>query len=78
MKKLTNINAEKLAIGIQSILLDMRIKKGIKEPSYPVPEFERLIQEEKEVSKEDAELVTERILNIGIIRWDIIGNNFVL
>lgn len=74
MNKITKIEAEKLAIGIQKILLDMKVK----DPSYPVKEFERLIMEEKGVSKKDAEKVTEAVINTGILKWEIFANNFVL
>lgn len=82
MKTITHIDAEKLAIGIQQVLLEM-LKKGRAddpdyEASYPVKEFERLIMDEKQVDKKDAELVTERVINTGIVRWEIFGNNFVL
>lgn len=76
MKKLTSVNAVQLAIGIQSILLDM-VKEG-KEAKYPVREFERLICETKQVSKQDAERVTEKVINTGIIRGQLCPSCFVL
>lgn len=76
MKTIVKIDAVKLAIGIQAILLDM-VKEG-KTAQYPVAEFERLIVKQKQVSKADAEKVTERIIGTGIIRWELGANCFVL
>lgn len=76
MKKLTKIDAVRLATGIQSILLDMYKKHG--SAQYPIAEFERLIMESKQVDKESAELVTEKVINTGIIRWSLTDNCFVL
>ena len=79
MKTITKIDSVKLASGIQAILLDMaKGKEPDFEPSYPVAESERLICESKGVSKKEAERVTEEVINTGIIRWKIFGNNFVL
>lgn len=76
MKKITHINAAQLAIGIQSILLEMYKKQGI--AKYPISEFERLIVAGKGVSTEDAERVTEAVINTGIIRWSLSDNCFAL
>lgn len=76
MKVITKIDAVKLAQGIQQILLTM-IKDGV-DPRYPIKEFERLIIESKGVSPTEAERVTEKILNTGIIRWELGRNCFVL
>ena len=76
--KLIQIKAVQLAIGLQKMLLDMKMRDGISEPHYPISEFERLIQEEKGVSALEAKLVTDKVINTGIIRWEILGNNFVL
>lgn len=81
MKVISRIDAPKLAMGIQQILLDMYAKAKEKEVEflgYPVDVFERMIMEDKQVSKDDAERVTEKILNTGIIRWDLTNNTFVL
>jgi hypothetical protein len=77
MKKITHIDAEKLAIGMQKILLDMK-KDGIAEPHFPVERFEEMIQEQHGVSKKDAELVTEKMIGTGIVRWEIFANRIVL
>ena len=76
MNQLIKVEATKLAIGLQKILLDMQKEHG--DSYYPVDEFERLIMEQKGVSKKDAELVTERVIATGIIRWEIFSNKFVL
>ena len=76
MKVITKIDAVKLAQGIQQILLTM-IKDGV-DPRYPIKEFERLIIESKGISPTEAERVTEKILNTGIIRWELGRNCFVL
>jgi len=76
-RMITSINAEKLAIGIQRILLDMK-NDGIENPNFPVKRFEKMIQEQHGVSIEDAELVTEKVIAQGIIRWEIFANNFIL
>lgn len=80
MKTITKIDAVALATGIQALLLDMIKQKGIEplEATYPVNEFERIIMEEKQVNKKEAERVTERVLGTGIIRWDIYNNSFIL
>lgn len=76
MRKITNVDTEKLAIGIQKILLDMKAEG--KKPAFPIARFEEMIQEQHGVSKEDAESVTEKVVATGIIRWEIFANNFVL
>lgn len=76
MKTITKIDAVPLAIGIQQILLDM-VKKG-NDPRFPVEYFEQIVMNRHDVSKQDAELVTERIINTGIIRWELGANCFVL
>lgn len=76
MKTLTKVDAVPLAIGIQKILLDMA-KKG-NDPKYPVEYFEQMIMDRKQVSRKAAELVTEKILGTGIIRFSIYENCFVL
>lgn len=78
MKTITKLDAPKLAMGIQQILLDMCKTKDPNEVGYPVAEFERLLMDRKELSREDAEYVTEKIIATGIIRWDIYKNLFVL
>jgi len=81
MKVISRIDAPKLAMGLQQILLDMDAKakeKGVEFLGYPVDVFERMIMEDKQVSKDDAERVTEKVLNTGIIRWDLTRNTFVL
>lgn len=77
MKTITKIEATKLAIGMQSILLDIAKEQG-REAKYPIRLFEDQIVERKRVSKKDAEKVTEAIINTGIIRWELGSNSFVL
>ena len=76
-RKITHIDSVRLASGIQSILLDMK-KTGIKEPRFPVARFEEMIQEQHLVSKAEAERVTEKVINTGILRWELFANNFIL
>lgn len=71
-KTLTSINATKLAIGIQGILLDMPKKSQ----RYPIRMFEAMIMDRKQVSPEAAKLVTEKIILTGILRMQ--DDNFVL
>ena len=78
MKVITKVDAVPLAIGIQKVLLELAKKYELQSAKYPVREFERLLMESKGVSKKEAEKVTEKIINTGIIRWEMIGNNFVL
>ena len=80
MKTITKIDAVQLAIGLQSILLDMVKSQNLhpSEVKYSVLLFEQMIIDEKDVSKKDAELVTERVLKTGILRWDIMANCFIL
>lgn len=73
---ITKIDAVPLAIGIQQILLDMQ-KKG-NDPRFPVNYFEQILMDNHKVSKESAELVTEKIINTGILRWELGENCFVL
>lgn len=77
MKQITKIDAVKLAIGMQSIILDIAKKEG-REARYPIRLFEEQIVERKGVSKKEAERVTEAVINTGIIRWDLSSNSFVL
>jgi SOS-response transcriptional repressor LexA len=77
MKTITKIEATKLAIGMQSILLDIAKEQG-REAKYPIRLFEEMIVKQKAVSKKDAEKVTEAIINTGIIRWELGSNSFVL
>lgn len=80
MKQITKIDAVPLATGIQKILLDMIKEKNIdpNDAKYPIKEFERLIVQDKGVSKKEAERVTEAVINTRILRWEIFGNNFIL
>ena len=80
MKTITKIDAVQLAIGLQNILLDMAKKQNLhpSDAKYPVLLFEEMIIDQKNVSKKDAELVTERVINTGILRWDIMANCFIL
>jgi len=80
MKTITKIDAVQLAVGLQNILLDMAKKQNLhpSDVKYPVLLFEEMIIDQKNVSKKDAELVTERVINTGILRWDIIANCFIL
>lgn len=76
MNTITKIDAVPLAIGLQKLLLEM-VKDG-KEGKYPCRLFEDLIVTTKGVSREDAERVTEKIINTGILRWEMGANCFVL
>ena len=76
-RKITSVDAEKLAQGMKQILLDMKAD-GIEEPFFPVKRFEAMIQEQHGVSAKDAEKVTEMVINRGVLRWEIFANNFVL
>lgn len=80
MNKLISVDVEKLTIGIQKILLDMVKEQGISPGSakFPVKRFEEMVVEGKGISKKEAESITEKVINMGIIRWEIFGNNFVL
>ena len=77
MRTITGIDANQLAIGLQRILLDMKMS-GTDLPSISIDKFENTIQEEHGVSKRDAEEVTVSIINTGILRWEIFANNFIL
>lgn len=70
MKKITKIDIDELVTGIITILKDCE--------SYSVKEFERLVCEQKQVSKKEAEKVTDAIISSGKVGWEIFGNNFVL
>lgn len=80
-RKITKIEAEKLAIGMLQILTSMYAdnkENPEKGAGYPVAEFERLIMESKGVSRSEAERVTDAVINTGIIRWDMSNNLFVI
>ena len=75
-KIITRIDAVPLAIGIQKLLLEMYKKYG--ESAYPIKAFEQMIMNSKNVSIKEAERVTEKVINTGIIRRGINHNAFIL
>lgn len=77
-KRITHINALRLATGLQAVLLQMLKDHPDKEAKLSVPWFENLICERKSVSLKEAAKVTEAVINTGILRWEIFGNYFVL
>lgn len=77
-KRITHINALRLATGLQAVLLQMLKDHPDKEAKLSVPWFENLICERKGVSLKEAAKVTEAVINTGILRWEIFGNYFVL
>lgn len=76
MKTITQIQPVPLAYGIQQILFDIQKKHGA--AKYPINLFETLIMSAKEVSKQDAHYVTEKVLETGIISTDSTGLYFTL
>lgn len=76
MRKITKIDSVKLACGIQQVLLQM-VKDG-KDAKYPIGPFEALIMKQHNVPLAEAEKVTEKVINTGIIRWCLNDNCFVL
>lgn len=76
MREITKVKAVSLACGLQQILLDMT-KKG-KDALIPIAWFEDQICQRHGVDRASAELVVERILDTGILRWDMHENAFIL
>lgn len=78
MKIITMIQKNNIAFGIQRILMDMLKKYPDVEPHFPIDRFEQLLMEAKEVSKEDAQMVTQKVVGTGIIRRREEDNAFIL
>ena len=75
-KLMQKINVEELKNEVLTLLRNQE-KSGI-EPSISVKKFEANLMTEKNLSKDETELVTEMIISSGALRWEIFGNNFVL
>lgn len=75
-KLLSKINIDEIKKEILTILWNQ--EKSGEEPRYSVKKFESELIAGSNLSKKEAELVTEMIISSGALRWEIFGNNFVL
>lgn len=66
----------RLTTGIQAALISMA--QDGKEPLYPISVFESYVVRKFNCKESDAEKLTEKILNTGIIRMSIYDQCFTL